>query len=253
MSNIACKNEDRSTIIYAEVAKEENVDTEYYCPNNECDARLKICSIDGLMRPHFRADREHKHIENCPYGSNIVSNTDYYKYNQEKFDFDRAIENMFHINNQRNNNRNVENDEINNNPDNSKPISTIKQIYAMCKNTNVMDKYANIEIYKMLLDNRSIPFYINDDILGNKIIECKVRGGYYYSKEKQEVYLYIENYKLVLHFNDYELFDSIIHTIWNNRSKTIIVAGNWKKIQNNNNVITCYTTIVTKKQIGIIK
>ena len=149
MSNIACKEEDRSTIIYAEIAKEENVDTEYYCPNKECNARLKICSIDGLMRPHFRADREHKHIENCPYGSNIVSKTDYYKYNQEKFDFDRAIENMFHINNQRNNNRNVENDEINNNPDNSKPISTIKQIYAMCKNTNVMDKYANIEIYKM--------------------------------------------------------------------------------------------------------
>lgn len=250
MSNIACKNEDRSTIIYAEVAKEENVDTEYYCPNNECDARLKICSIDGLMRPHFRADREHKHIENCPYGSNIISNTDYYKYNQEKFDFDRAIENMFHINNQRNNNRNVENDEINNNPDNSKPISTIKQIYAMCKNTNVMDKYANIEICKMLVDNRSMFFYING-IFGNKIVECKVRGRYY-SKEKQEVYLYIENYKLVLHFNDYELFDSIIHTIWNNRSKTIIVAGNWKKIQNNNNVITCHTTIITRKQIGII-
>lgn len=249
MSNIACKDEDRSTIIYAEIAKEENVDTEYYCPNNECDARLKICSIDGLMRPHFRADRKHKHIENCPYGSNIVSNTDYYKYNQENFDFDRAIENMFHINNQRNNNRNVENDEINNNPDNSKPISTIKQIYAMCKNTNVMDQYANIEIYRMLVDNRSISFYINDNILGNKIIECKVKGRYY-SKEKQEVYLYIENYKLVLHFNDYELFDSIIHTIWNNRSKTIIVAGNWKQ---NDNVITCHTTIVTRKQIGIIK
>ena len=251
MSNIACKEEDRSTIIYAEIAKEENVDTEYYCPNKECNARLKICSIDGLMRPHFRADREHKHIENCPYGSNIVSKTDYYKYNQEKFDFDRAIENMFHINNQRNNNRNVENDEINNNPDNSKPISTIKQIYAMCKNTNVMDKYANIEICKMLVDNRSMFFYING-IFGNKIVECKVRGRYY-SKEKQEVYLYIENYKLVLHFNDNRLFDSIIRTIWNNRSKTIIVAGNWKKIQNNNNVITCYTTIVTKKQIGIIK
>ena len=226
MSNIACEEEDRSTIIYAEIAKEENVDTEYYCPNKECNARLKICSIDGLMRPHFRADREHKHIENCPYGSNIVSNTDYYKYNQEKFDFDRAIENMFHINNQRNNNGNIENDEINNNPDNSKPISTIKQIYAMCKNTNVMDKYANIEICKMLVDNRSMFFYING-IFGNKIVECKVRGRYY-SKEKQEVYLYIENYKLVLHFNDYELFDSIIHTIWNNRSKTII-GGKYEK------------------------
>ena len=35
MSNIACKNENRSTIIYAEIAKEENVDTEYYCPNKE--------------------------------------------------------------------------------------------------------------------------------------------------------------------------------------------------------------------------
>ncbi|WP_454960960.1 hypothetical protein [Capnocytophaga leadbetteri] len=251
MSNIACKKEDRNTIIYAEIAKEENIDTEYYCPNNECDARLKIYSRNGLMRPHFRADREHKHIENCPYGSNIISKTDYYKYNQEKFDFDRAIENMFHINNQRNNNENIENDEINNNPDNSKPISTIKQIYAMCKNTNVRDKYANIEICKMLVDNRSMFFYING-IFGNKIVECKVRGGYYYSKEKQEVYLYIENYKLVLHFNDNRLFDSIKRTIWNNKSKTIIVAGNWKKIQKDN-VITCHTTIVTRKQLGIIK
>ena len=251
MSNIACEKEDRSTIIYAEIANEENVYTEYYCPNKECNARLKICSKDGLMRPHFRADRKHKHIENCPYGSNIISKTDYYKYNQEKFDFDRAIENMFHINNQRNNNRNVENDEMNNNPDNSKPISTIKQIYAMCKNINVRDKYANIEICKMLVDNRSMFFYVNG-IFGNKIVECKVRGGYYYSKEKQEVYLHIENYKLVLHFNDYRLFDSIIRTIWNNKSKTIIVAGNWKKIQNDN-VITCHTTIVTRKQIGIIK
>lgn len=251
MSNIACEKEDRNTIIYAEIAKEENVDTEYYCPNNECNARLKIYSINGLMRPHFRADRKHKHIENCPYGSNIVSKTDYYKYNQEKFDFDRAIENMFHINNERNNNRNVENDERNNNSFKSKPISTIKQIYAMCKNTNVRDKYANIEIYKMLVDNRSMFFYING-IFGNKIVECKVRGGYYYSKEKQEVHLYIENYKLVLHFNGYELFDSIIRTIWKNKSKTIIVAGNWERIQNNNNVVTCYTTIVTKKQIGIV-
>ena len=250
MSNIACKDENRSTIIYAEIAKEKNVDAEYYCPNKECDARLKICSIDGLMRPHFRADREHKHIENCPYGSNIVSKTDYYKYNQEKFDFDRAIENMFHINNQRNNNRNVENDEINNNPDNSKPISTIKQIYAMCKNTNVMDKYANIEICKMLVDNRSMFFYING-IFGNKIVECKIRGEYFYCKEKQEIYLHVKNYKLVLYFNDNELFNSIKHTIWNNKRKTIIVAGNWKKIQNNN-VITCHTTIITKKQIGIV-
>ena len=250
MSNIACKNKDRSTIIYAEIVKEENVDNEYYCPNKECNARLKIYSRNGLMRPHFRADREHKHIENCPYGSSIISKTDYYKYNQEKFDFDRAIENMFHINNQRNNNRNVENDEMNNNPDNSKPISTIKQIYAMCKNINVRDKYANIEICKMLVDNRSMFFYVNG-IFGNKIVECKVRGGYYYSKEKQEVYLYIENYKLVLHFNDNRLFDSIKRTIWNNKSKTIIVAGNWKKIQKDN-VITCHTTIITKKQIGII-
>ena len=62
------------------------------------------------------------------------------------------------------NNRNVENDERNNNPDNSKPISTIKQIYAMSKNTNVRDKYANIEIYKMLVDNRSMFFYIKVDI-----------------------------------------------------------------------------------------
>ena len=250
MSNIACKDENRSTIIYAEIAKEKNVDAEYYCPNKECNARLKICSIDGLMRPHFRADREHKHIENCPYGSSIISKTDYYKYNQEKFDFDRAIENMFHINNQRNNNGNIENDEINNNPDNSKPISTIKQIYAMCKNTNVRDKYANIEICKMLVDNRSMFFYING-IFGNKIVECKVRGEYFYCKEKQEIYLHVKNYKLVLHFNDNESFNSIKHTIWNNKSKTIIVAGNWKKIQNDN-VITCHTTIVTKKQIGIV-
>jgi len=250
MSNIACKDENRSTIIYAEIAKEKNVDAEYYCPNKECDARLKICSIDGLMRPHFRADREHKHIENCPYGSNIVSNTDYYKYNQEKFDFDNAIENMLHINNQRNNNRNVGNNEINNNPDNSKPISTIKQIYAMCKNINVIDKYANIEIYKMLVDNRSMFFYING-IFGNKIVECKIRGEYFYCKEKQEIYLHVKNYKLVLYFNDNELFNSIKHTIWNNKRKTIIVAGNWKKIQNNN-VITCHTTIITKKQIGIV-
>lgn len=250
MSNIACKDENRSTIIYAEIAKEKNIDAEYYCPNKECDARLKICSIDGLMRPHFRADREHKHIENCPYGSNIVSNTDYYKYNQEKFDFDNAIENMLHINNQRNNNRNVGNNEINNNPDNSKPISTIKQIYAMCKNINVIDKYANIEIYKMLVDNRSMFFYING-IFGNKIVECKIRGEYFYCKEKQEIYLHVKNYKLVLYFNDNELFNSIKHTIWNNKRKTIIVAGNWKKIQNNN-VITCHTTIITKKQIGIV-
>lgn len=251
MSNIACKDENRSTIIYAEIAKEKNVDAEYYCPNKECDARLKICSIDGLMRPHFRADREHKHIENCPYGSNIVSNTDYYKYNQEKFDFNNAIENMLHINNQRNNNGYIENDEINNNSDNSKPISTIKQIYAMCKNTNVRDKYVNIEIYKMLVDNRSMFFYING-IFGNKIVECKVRGEYFYCKEKQEIYLHVKNYKLVLHFNDNELFNSIKRTIWNNKSKTIIVAGNWKKIQNDN-VINCHTTIVTRKQIGIIK
>ena len=251
MSNIACKDENRSTIIYAEIAKEKNVDAEYYCPNKECDARLKICSINGLMRPHFRADREHKHIENCPYGSNIVSNTDYYKYNQEKFDFNNAIENMLHINNQRNNNGYIENDEINNNSDNSKPISTIKQIYAMCKNTNVRDKYVNIEIYKMLVDNRSMFFYING-IFGNKIVECKIRGEYFYCKEKQEIYLHVKKYKLVLHFNDNELFNSIKHTIWNNKSKTIIVAGNWKKIQNNN-VITCHTTIITKKQIGIIK
>ena len=250
MSNIACKDENRSTIIYAEIAKEKNVDAEYYCPNKECNARLKICSIDGLMRPHFRADREHKHIENCPYGSSIISKTDYYKYNQEKFDFDNAIENMLHINNQRNNNRNVGNNEINNNPDNSKPISTIKQIYAMCKNTNVRDKYVNIEIYKMLVDNRSMFFYING-IFGNKIVECKVRGEYFYCKEKQEIYLHVKNYKLVLHFNDNESFNSIKHTIWNNKSKTIIVAGNWKKIQTDN-VITCHTTIVTKKQIGIV-
>ncbi len=251
MSNVACVDEYRKKTVYAKDAAEQDRNTIYFCPNKNCNALLKICSIDGLRRAYFRmSDKKHGHIENCPYGSNIVSNTDFYKNDEKKFDFEKAIKNMLHIKNQNSNYRNITYIKNYNSSNSSKPISTIKQIYAMCKNINVRDKYADIEIYKMLVDNRSMFFY-KKGIYGYKIVECYIKNEEHYDAENKEIGLHTGIYNLILQFKEDSLFNSIKNTIKNNKQKTIIVSGYWETKKNDGKKC-CTTTIMTKKQVTVL-
>lgn len=252
MSNIAFIDKERTRRITAEEATKCNVGTRYYCLNNRCDAHLFVCSVNGMNKAHFRASlKEHKHIDKCPYASQQLRDFDINEYEENLFDFNRIIEAMFQNENQvnvycQNQNRN---NEINDEREKVKKINTILQLYAMCKSKNIRDKYGEFEIFKMLVDERSLFFYTKG-IYGYKVIECNVKK-YFYNSEKKEIYLFIDNYNLVLEFEDKALFENVKGSLYSNRDRLIIVAGNWQKQNCKNN--TFYTKIITKKQMHILK
>ncbi|VWL85171.1 hypothetical protein OMES3154_00455 [Oceanivirga miroungae] len=157
MTKYAYRDENRKNIIYANKATDEDRNNEFYCPNPNCNAKLYICSISGSKNAYFRATKAHfKHIKNCYYG-NSVANFDSSKFDEEKFNYEDAINNILH----------------NSYGEHSiKPPRTLRQIYSLCKSFPVDDIYADRKIGLLLLDDRSEYMYQNG-FYGMRIIEAK--------------------------------------------------------------------------------
>lgn len=249
MAREAYREKTRETKVFATDITVRDKDTFFYCPNKDCNAILKIRDIGG--NPYFASERQHKHIEDCPYRAG----KSYHDYDEDKFNLDNMFD--FLINDSNNQHSYKKSDthsdkKDNANTENSKgPIRTLKNFYYMCKDYSIDSTYNGYYIGKMLLDERSLKKYHSKGIFGKKVIECESLS---YDRDEKIIKSKIGNYTLILKFQDQKLYDDTVARIYNNAPPNkfsglrILVAGDWIKTAKFNHF---ETTIFSKKQTAI--
>lgn len=250
MSNYAYWDSERKKRIYSYQAIKEDRNIAFYCPNPNCNAKLYICAIDGSKSAYFRATKSaYKHIKNCSYGNSSVE-FDENKFDESKFIFDNAIDNLILATTTPKEAENASGHSTG--EPKAHPPRTLKQIYAMCKSIPVNSKYADKEIGEMLLDDRS-EYRYPKGCFGKRIIEATVKGKIY-DNEKKQIYLVApmgsQKYSFVLSFSDENKYRAIRSEIYNNKDKLIVVAGEWKSSGTYDSFVT---NIYGERQVTIIK
>lgn len=249
MAREAYREKTRETKVYATDITVGDKDTPFYCPQKDCNAILKIRDIGG--NPYFASERQHKHIENCPYRAG----KSYHNHDEEKFN----LNNMFDfLMNGSNNQLSYKKSDTHSNKkgnastENSKgPIRTLKNFYYMCKDYSIDSTYNGYYIGKMLLDERSLEKYHSKGVFGKKVIECESLS---YDRNGQIIKSKVGNYTLVLKFEDQKLYNDTVTRIYNNAPLNkfsglrILVAGDWEKADKFNYF---ETIICSKKQMAI--
>ena len=251
MANHAYRDKERRDIILASEALEENRDKSFYCPNPLCNSKLFVCAGDGSRKAYFRATKSaYKHIANCPYANSSVAFDDN-KFNQSDFSFENAMKNLLVENYSKPPTRDSKRSSYGDHDDNN-TISTIKQIYSMCKQFPPNYSYGDEKIGRMILDDRTAYCYPKG-VFGFKIIESCVKGRFY-DNDKNEIYLVAPvanpNYHFILSISDINLYKKIRNMVFENKDKFIIVAVEWKA--SNLGYDYFETRIYSDKQISIL-
>lgn len=250
MANYAYRDKERRDIILASDALEEDRDKSFYCPNPLCNSKLFICAVDGSRKAYFRATKSaYKHIANCPYANSVVVFNDN-EFNPLYFSFENAMQDLLFKNNSKPSKRGFKRSNYGEHTNNT--LSTIKQIYSMCKQFPPNYLYGNEKIGRMILDDRTAYWYPKG-VFGFKIIESCVKGRFY-DNAKYEIYLVAPtanpNYHFILSIPDINLYRKIRNMVFENKDKFIIVAGEWKS--SNLGYDYFVTTIYSDKQISIL-
>ena len=250
MANHAYRDKERRDIILASEALEENRDKSFYCPYPLCNSKLFVCAGDGSRKAYFRATKSaYKHIANCPYANSSVAFDDN-KFNQSDFLFENAIQDLLVANNSNPSNRDSKISSYGKHDNHT--LSTLKQIYSMCKQFPPNYSYGNEKIGRMILDDRTAYWYPKG-VFGFKIIESCIKGRFY-DNEKNEIYLVAPvanpNYHFILSIPDINLYRTIRNMVFENKDKLIIVAGEWNLSKEDRRIIT--SIIYSNKQITII-
>lgn len=250
MANYAYRDKERRDIILASEALEEDRDKFFYCPNPLCNSKLFICAVDGSRKAHFRATKSaYKHIANCPYANSTVIFNDN-EFNSSNFSVENAIQNLLSKNNSKPSKRGPERSSYGEHENHT--LSTIKQIYSMCKQFPPNYSYGNEKIGRMILDDRTAYWYPKG-VFGFKIIESCVKGRLY-DNDKNKIYLVAPianpNYNFILSIPDINLYRKIRNMVFENNDKLIIVAGEWKS--SNLGYDYFESIIYSDKQISIL-
>lgn len=194
---------------------------------------MHLCVFSGLSNAYFSANRMNfPHIDNCSYGTSNsfnFNNTD-----ETKFDFQSALKKMMMQTTSFKKTRKLSNTSKST-PTNKKSklnsLWTINQIYNMCISFPCNHSYNGQIIGQILLDDRSEYMYPYG-VFGNRIIKSTVKAGYFYNFKKHKIHLVApssKKYEFILKIQDSKLFQFIRNSLYNNRDKFILVAGNWKR------------------------
>lgn len=247
MSTWAYKERERINSITAEEAKKLSHDIDYYCPNTNCSAIMRISHCEGLRIPRFRARPSCPHIEGCLYGKSHFQRNDF---DENSFDFDAAIQSLM----------TAAVPSLHKGisatlPQNShKTMNKLHEIYSLFKSVPPSRRYNGVEIIHMLADERSA-YYYTKGIIGSKIVEGKFLR--YNSKLGAHKYIFIQypfanrKHTVALDISNDTLYFELVQTILNNREKHIVVAGDFRSQKISSS--TCWATeIISTKQILVL-
>lgn len=223
--------------------------TRYYCPNPKCNAEMYLCVNNGNNISYFSANRKgYGHITNCWAAAN--KNFDKDNYDESRFSFNDLMSSLLQNSNQNvahSNRINNHNNTNNRNPNATKVINSVRNLYLMCKALSPSDQYNNYAVENMLVDDRVKGKYTNG-FKGNKLVECSI-PNYFYNRGEKKLFLEYEDFDITLNFDDRDLLNQFIKKIFSlkTKNKVAIVAGNWT----NNGNREVETMIENGKQIWL--
>ncbi|MEG0737574.1 MAG: hypothetical protein RR441_11935, partial [Longicatena sp.] len=248
MAMYVFRDKDRKEKLYAKSAASESRNTRFFCPNENCDAHMYVCGLDGTAAAYFSANRKgYRHIKGCPFGASNSFNSD--DFDEALFDFDSVLDGLSTPSKKVN--KKSEPGEHGTGESIKRPPRTIRQIYDMCKSIDVVDTYDGKDVGQMIVDDRS-EFMYPKGVFGKRIIEGKVFGYFYNSKTMEitiKAPILSEKYTFQVKIPDKELFAHVKKTIFNNRDKIIVVSGEWRA----GSSYDCFATeMKSKKQFTVI-
>lgn len=252
MSTYAYRKPDKSDEIAAKDLYGEPTGKTYYCPDPDCSAQLTSVMRHGIKAPYFRALPSHPHRKGCPFSKNTASPKE--RYDERKFDFHRILSgfmstdesSLSHANHMATRSSTKTDFE----PKELEAPRTIRQTYDLLKQLPSSCYYGCTRVADMLFDGRSSRMY-TQFVSGDKLIECRLCRKFYDGKEEE---FYLESlpennrYRLVLSCRNPNIFGQIRSFLYNHRSYSFVVAGNWSPVRGTNRR-TIRSPVFSKKQI----
>lgn len=237
MSYYAYEDEERNIEVLAQSVNDDNKLEHYFCPTENCAARMSIRNIHGDGRAYFAANPSTPHSNFC----RINRCTSKTQHDEEQFNFNNFMDNLMSPNIFNNGNGDGEHG---NGDGQIRPITTVRQLYSVCIQRSINQLYNGIRIADLLIDRRTRHIYFNY-IRGNHLVECQ------FWRYKKENHLYYAKYWLddgndnyltirLICLND-GVFDKIFKKVF---KRSFVVAGNWEM---NGNI--CEVNIVNSKQV----
>ncbi|MGN0442886.1 MAG: hypothetical protein ACI4FO_09310 [Acutalibacteraceae bacterium] len=247
MSRAAYRDRERTELVLAEDCTINDMHKTFYCENTECNARLYPKARKSVINAHFAAYPQHRHIQGCfasGYGSFSVTSHDEFS-----FDFNNLISDLTSPSRSNNLIKKAPNITVRASDEKDlKPITTLSQLYKLCKSLSPNTSYNGFRIGNMLFDNRNNNF-ITKGIWGKHILECKYSC---YNRENQYIYLKYplnddrpNHYTIRLNFENRDLFEKINRKVYGYDYHPIVIIGNFSKCGDN----TFATNINSGKQI----
>lgn len=262
MSQEACIDEERNIVISIEKALELKDVKEriFFCKNKNCNARLKICSIDGDKDPYFRAiSKNYKHIKGCSYALSNISNYSVEDFSQKDFSFENIMERIVSEKEKTvKNNNTTDNNKIKasiNKGNNLIKPATLNHLYGICSKKDINDSFGKYKIWEMIYDERTSHIY-KIFISGFKIIKCIRASRFYFKNEKYYYFVFtslnsckqIYQFKLRVPLDNKNLCNKMYHYLNNHRYDIFVVAGEWKGKDGN-----FYCELNSRKQIILLR
>lgn len=249
MADYAYEDPKRTKIVYADASNITNYKrVRCWCKNPDCDAKMFIVKPEYPDEAFFRASRQTPHAGSCGSGCNHF---DKKEFDPSLFKFPDVLENLEKV--------------IEKSPPTTptagsievstgnKPIKTLKQLYSMCTNTPIEDKYGGYRIGDMIADIRNFDEYLNG-IRGYRIVECNF---YKFDIKSLSIcfnYPYFPQNKhhVRVAFNRKDLFKKMVDKLIPlGHGGIIVISGNWLPIGEEKVKSEC--EIHSEKQIAIIK
>lgn len=241
MSYYAFEDEERTKEMLAEKVDNDNKLDYYFCPTENCEARLSIRNMNGDGAAYFAANPSTPHSKFC----RISHHARITHHDEGQFDFDNFINNLLIPNNPNNGNGAAK---YGDGDGQIGPLTTVCQLYSVCIQKSINQFYNNMRISDLLIDRRTRHIYYLY-IRGQHLIECQfwrydrdnnLYDARYWLDDENDNYITIR----LLCLNS-DVYKKIFNRVFR---KVFVVAGCW---QMNNN--SCETTIVNPRQVYALR
>ena len=244
----AYRDIDKEVLIKAKEVSIGDINETFFCHTKECPALMTLVNGANAEKAHFRRlPSRAKHTSLLCSADGVFDPT---IYDEKKFDLESIIEKIMQPTNEKNQIIGTGTGTIMGGGG-KKAISTVLQIYKMCRKYDVYNGFDTSEI---LADERNFSSY-NDGIEGHKIVQCTP-----FHKFKDEnayrmnfpAFPYKGGKHIRLNFSTEELFWHYYNKFKDsNHKELVIVLGDWKLSSDDLYISECIIT--NKRQVHFLK
>lgn len=238
---------ENGNVVYPKKLTISDINSIFVCPTPDCNAKLKLCSVDGKVSAYFKSANIKEHSNHCFLCKETFNSS---KYCKDTIDLNKILNTTINSKNNKTNNSS-KNNKLNNNTKIIKllPANSFKTTFNILKQTDINEYISSVKVSYLIADTRT-DFLYNTFITGIKIVECKLNKY----KTNSDLPYFIASYpinketlKLTIKFKNLEDFKFVLENIkedgnlsFSTKNHFVGIIANWS----NNSCI-----IENKKQV----